>query len=66
MNAVLHEMEADIRIGDAVHRPAFTGDDGRLRQFDIVTANPMWNQKFPPKTYENDHMNDSGGACRPR
>jgi type I restriction enzyme M protein len=54
MNAVLQEMEADIRIGDTMHRPAFTGGDGRLRQFDIVTANPMWNQKFPPATYEND------------
>src|SRR5262249_50493624 len=31
-----------------------TGGDGRLRQFDLVTANPMWNQKFPASTYEND------------
>jgi type I restriction enzyme M protein len=51
MNAVLHDMEAEIALGDTMSRPAFTGDDGRLEQFDVVTANPMWNQKFPAKTY---------------
>ena len=54
MNAFLHDMEADIALGDTMHRPAFTEGDGRLRQFDLVTANPMWNQKFPAATYEND------------
>jgi type I restriction enzyme M protein len=28
--------------------------EGGLRSFDLVTANPMWNQKFPANTYEND------------
>ncbi len=37
-----------------MHRPAFTTPAGRLRQFDLVTANPMWNQKFPLQTYEGD------------
>ena len=54
MNAFLHDMEAEIALGDTMHRPAFTEGDGRLRQFDLVTANPMWNQKFPAATYEND------------
>ena len=54
MNAFLHDMEAEIALGDTIHRPAFTEGDGRLRQFDLVTANPMWNQKFPAATYEND------------
>ena len=54
MNAFLHDMEADIALGDTMHRPAFTEGDGRLRQFDLVTANPMWNQKFSAATYEND------------
>ncbi len=54
MNAVVHDMEADIALGDTMHRPAFTNADGSLRQFDLVTANPMWNQKFGAKTYEND------------
>lgn len=25
-----------------------------MRQFDLVTANPMWNQDFPISTYEHD------------
>lgn len=54
MNAVLHDMEAEIRLGDTMHRPAFTNDDSTLRTFDLVTANPMWNQKFPSATFEND------------
>ena len=54
MNAFLHDMEAEIALGDTMNRPAFTEGDGRLRQFDLVTANPMWNQKFPAATYEND------------
>jgi type I restriction enzyme M protein len=54
MNAFLHDMEADIALGDTMNRPAFTEGDGRLWQFDLVTANPMWNQKFPAATYEND------------
>jgi type I restriction enzyme M protein len=47
-------MEAEIALGDSMHRPAFTGPDGRLQAFDLVTANPMWNQKFDAATYEND------------
>lgn len=54
MNAVLHDMEAEIRLGDTMHRPAFTNDDSTLRTFDLVTANPMWNQHFPASTFEND------------
>jgi type I restriction enzyme M protein len=54
MNAFIHDMEADIRPGDTMRRPAFTDDAGRLRQFDLVVANPMWNQNFPQEVYEND------------
>jgi type I restriction enzyme M protein len=54
MNAFIHDMEAEIAVGDTMHRPAFTTADGRLRQFDIVAANPMWNQNFPVGTYEHD------------
>jgi type I restriction enzyme M protein len=54
MNAVIHDMEAEIALGDTMHHPAFTTGDGTLQQFDIVTANPMWNQDFPSSTYEND------------
>ena len=54
MNAFIHEMEAEIAVGDTMRRPAFTEDDGSLKQFDLVTANPMWNQKFSPEVYEHD------------
>ena len=54
MNSFLYDMEAEIMLGDTMHRPAFTAGDGSLRQFDLVVANPMWNQKFPTSNYEND------------
>ncbi len=57
MNAFIHDMEADIALGDTMTRPAFTNPDGSLRKFDIVTANPMWNQTFSQDVYENDPYN---------
>jgi len=53
-------MEAEIAIGDTMLRPSFTVNDGksyRLKKFDKVTANPMWNQKFGEEAYENDPFN---------
>ncbi len=57
MNAFIHRMEANIALGDTMNRPAFLNPDGSLRKFDIVVANPMWNQNFPQSTYENDAYN---------
>jgi len=54
MNVIIHDLQADIRIGDTMRHPAFKDTAGRLQTFDRVTANPMWNQKFPVETYEND------------
>jgi type I restriction enzyme M protein len=54
MNAFIHDMDAEIALGDTMNRPGFTDDEGRLRHFDIVTANPMWNQDFPLTTYQHD------------
>ncbi|WP_027881933.1 type I restriction-modification system subunit M [Meiothermus rufus] len=54
MNAVIHDLEADIRIGDAMRQPAFKNAAGQLQTFDAVVANPMWNQSFPTDLYEND------------
>ena len=54
MNAFIHDMEAQIALGDTMNRPAFTDPGGSLRKFDVVAANPMWNQDFPQSTYEND------------
>src|SRR6185369_3236074 len=54
MNAFIHDMDAQIAVGDTIRRPAFTQPDGKLRQFDLVVANPMWNQDFPGEVYETD------------
>ncbi|WP_029215062.1 type I restriction-modification system subunit M [Kallotenue papyrolyticum] len=54
MNAVIHDMEGDIRLGDTMRQPAFKDAAGRLQTFDLVVANPMWNQNFPTELYEND------------
>jgi type I restriction enzyme M protein len=54
MNAFIHDMEAEIQRGDTMRSPRFLDEEGRLRQFDKVTANPMWNQNFPTDVYEND------------
>lgn len=57
MNTFIHDMEAEIKLGDTMNRPAFLNADGSLRKFDVVTANPMWNQDFSQSTYENDAYN---------
>ena len=54
MNAVIHDIEAEIRLGDTMRQPAFRDTAGRLQTFDLITANPMWNQKFAQELYEND------------
>ena len=54
MNAFVHDMEADIALGDTMKNPRFTAEVGSLHTFDKVTANPMWNQKFGTEMYEND------------
>jgi type I restriction enzyme M protein len=57
MNTFIHDMEAQIAIQDTMKVPQFLKKDGSLRQFDIVTANPMWNQDFEQKIYETDSYN---------
>jgi type I restriction enzyme M protein len=80
MNAFVHDMDAEIALGDTMRNPRFTsphptpqppplsqlwergggrgrGEGGRLRTFDKVTANPMWNQKFGTEVYETDPFN---------
>lgn len=57
MNAFIHDIEADIKLGDTMYSPAFKNPDGSLKKFDKVLANPMWNQEFPQSVYENDPYN---------
>lgn len=57
MNAVIHDMEAEVELGDTMLRPAFTESDGSLRHFDLVVANPMWNQdNIPVNAFEADTL----------
>jgi len=57
MNIFIHVMEAQIVLGDTMNRPAFLTGEGSLKKFDLVTANPMWNQTFSQSVYENDPYN---------
>jgi type I restriction enzyme M protein len=65
MNAFIHDMEADIALGDTMKRPAFLNSDGSLRKFKKVMANPMWNQDFEQSTYEKDAYNRFGMGFPP-
>jgi type I restriction enzyme M protein len=56
MNVLLHDMEAEIRHGDTFADPKFLDKDGSLRKFDIVVANPMWNQDGYKQLMENDRF----------
>jgi type I restriction enzyme M protein len=54
MNMVLHDMAGEVVRGNTMTNPKFL-EEGRLKRFDIVVTNPMWNQdNFDPKDYEND------------
>ncbi len=54
MNAFIHDLDTQIAPDDTMRRPAFLTPSGGLQTFDLITANPMWNQKFGMDVYEND------------
>ena len=58
MNIIIHDMEGQIEIGDTFNNPKFRNEkSGKLRTFDRVIANPMWNQKwFTEADYDNDEL----------
>ena len=59
MNMIIHDMEGQIEIGDTFKNPKFRDPAraGRLRQFDRVVANPMWNQDwFTEADYDADEL----------
>lgn len=65
MNMVIHDMEGEIVRGNSMTNPKFRAPDGRLRTFDIVVANPMWNQPFDASVYEKDdygRFDEHGGV----
>ncbi|RIK78856.1 MAG: DNA methyltransferase [Planctomycetota bacterium] len=54
MNMAIHDMNGDVLIGDTLRNPKFL-DGSAIRRFDLVVANPMWNQKgYDPKFYDED------------
>lgn len=57
MNMVIHDMEGEIVRGNTMTNPKFR-EGGRLKRFDIVVTNPMWNQDIfsPEETYEKDPL----------
>jgi type I restriction enzyme M protein len=56
MNTIIHDMEAEIQIGDTFKNPKFRKAN-RLRTFDRVVANPMWNQSlYTEKDYDADEL----------
>ncbi|MEA3245093.1 MAG: N-6 DNA methylase [Gemmatimonadota bacterium] len=55
MNAIIHDLDQfEIARGDTMINPKFKTADGRIRTYDIVVANPMWNQPFNPDVFAND------------
>lgn len=57
MNMIIHDIEGEIEIGDTFKSPKFLVKN-KLRTFDRVVANPMWNQDwFTEKDYDADEYN---------
>ena len=54
MNAIIHDMDVEIARGDTMINPKFKTASGQIDTYDIVVANPMWNQPFNPDTFVND------------
>ena len=54
MNMVIHDMEGEIVRGNTMTNPKFKDSNSSLRKYDIVVANPMWNQAFNQSVYDND------------
>jgi type I restriction enzyme M protein len=56
MNTIIHDMEGTIEIGDTFKSPKFRAAN-RLRTFDRVVSNPMWNQNwFKEEDYDADEL----------
>ena len=46
INMIIHDMEGQIEIGDTFKNPKFRDKGGKLRAFDRVVANRIWNQDW--------------------
>jgi type I restriction enzyme M protein len=54
MNAIIHDMSVELARGDTMINPKFKTADSRIRGYDVVVANPMWNQPFNPDVFADD------------
>ncbi|NEX18521.1 MAG: XRE family transcriptional regulator [Halochromatium sp.] len=54
MNAIIHDMSVELARGDTMINPKFRTADSKIRTFDIVVANPMWNQPFNTDLFKDD------------
>jgi type I restriction enzyme M protein len=65
MNRIIHDMEGQVVRGDSMRNPKFKDGDTSLKKFDVVVANPMWNQPFDTDVFENDpfaRFEEQGGV----
>ncbi len=54
MNAIIHDMTVEMARGDTMINPKFKTADSKIRTYDVVVANPMWNQPFNPDIFADD------------
>jgi type I restriction enzyme M protein len=54
MNAIIHDMTVEMARGDTMINPKFKTPDSKIRTYNIVVANPMWNQPFNPDIFSED------------
>ena len=54
MNAIIHDMNIEIARGDTMLNPRFKDASGQIDTFDIVVANPMWNQALDQSLLSED------------
>ena len=69
MNAIIHDMDVEIARGDTMINPRFKNAAGQINSYDVVVANPMWNQPFDQQLFANDpfdRFRPSGGVTTGR
>ena len=69
MNAIIHDMSVEMARGDTMINPKFKTADSKIRTYDAVVANPMWNQPFNPDIFSDDpfdRFRTRGGATTER
>lgn len=65
MNAIIHDMSVEMARGDTMINPKFKTATSHIRTYDVVVANPMWNQPFNPDIFADDpfdRFRTAGGA----